>query len=156
MWGEYLQRYLPLHELVRSMTVRCAEPPPGLLRSTFCDQLLVKVADAPGSRSESEHMRPLDTASAPAVPQQPVKKTRRRRNRPEPAIPLGSLTQVSRRNAPRCVACGTTRVTSLALKLTDGTPVQFVSCHKCEHRRWETADTELSTEDVLERTRRTK
>lgn len=82
------------------------------------------------------------------------KPVRRRRNRPEPIIPLGSLTQQSRRDAPRCVACNSTRVTSLALKLTDGTPVRFISCHQCEHRRWDNEGMELSTQDVLEKTRR--
>lgn len=91
----------------------------------------------------------LDAAQAVTTP----KPTRRRRSRPEQVIPLGSLTQQSRRDAPICVACGSNRVTSLALKLTDGTPVRFVSCHQCEHRRWDNDGTELSTEDVLAKTR---
>ena len=28
-------------------------------------------------------------------------------------------------------------MTRLSLKLTDGTPVQFTSCHQCDHRTWE-------------------
>ncbi len=35
-----------------------------------------------------------------------------------------------------CAACGSDRVTRLAMTLTDGTPVSFTSCHRCEHRTW--------------------
>jgi hypothetical protein len=43
------------------------------------------------------------------------------------------------------------------MTLTDGTPVDFVSCHACEHRTWRRADGEpavLSTDEVLDRTRK--
>lgn len=83
-----------------------------------------------------------------------TKPTRRRRNRPEPHVPLGSLTQVPAREQRSCHACGSHRVTSMALQLTDGTPVQFTSCHKCEERRWEHNGEVLSKETVLARTRR--
>lgn len=83
-----------------------------------------------------------------------AKPTRRRRNRPEPHVPLGSLTQVPAREQRTCHVCGSHRVTSMALQLTDGTPVQFTSCHKCEARRWEHNGEVLSKETVLARTRR--
>jgi len=28
-------------------------------------------------------------------------------------------------------------VTRIAMALTDGSPVQLTSCHRCEHRTWE-------------------
>jgi hypothetical protein len=40
------------------------------------------------------------------------------------------------------------------MSLTDGTPVQFTSCHRCEHRTWEHAGGELSVDGVLERARK--
>jgi hypothetical protein len=46
------------------------------------------------------------------------------------------------------------------MNLTDGTPVDFTSCHHCEHRTWQHAGTdlggtELSVDGVLDRTRKT-
>ena len=38
--------------------------------------------------------------------------------------------------------------------LTDGTPVDFTSCHRCEHKTWEHGGTELSVDGVLDRTRK--
>lgn len=47
-------------------------------------------------------------------------------------------------------------MTQLAMDLTDGTPVTFVSCQECEHRTWfDEQDATLSVEDVLARSRRT-
>jgi hypothetical protein len=40
------------------------------------------------------------------------------------------------------------------MNLTDGTPVDFTSCHRCEHRTWEHSGAELSVDAVLERTRK--
>lgn len=78
-------------------------------------------------------------------------KQRRRRTRPQPVMPLGSLTQVSTATSPVCVVCSSQRVTRLALQLADGTPVLFTSCHACEHRRWEHDGREISVDDVKER-----
>jgi hypothetical protein len=52
-------------------------------------------------------------------------------------VPLGSLTQPGARAGAACRACGSERVTRIAMALTDGSPVQFTSCHRCEHRTWE-------------------
>ena len=54
-----------------------------------------------------------------------------------PSVPLGSLTQPGARTGAGCRACGSERVTRIAMSLTDGSPVQFTSCHRCEHRTWE-------------------
>jgi len=69
--------------------------------------------------------------------------------------PLGSLTQPTSRTDRRCEACGSDRVTELAMTLTDGTPVQFVSCRACEHRTWSATDgPALPIAQVLERARK--
>jgi hypothetical protein len=83
----------------------------------------------------------------------PVRRSRRA-TLSTPAVPLGSLTQQSVPQAT-CHGCGGTQVTRLAMQLTDGTPVEFTSCHRCETRRWEHDGVELSVETVLERTRKT-
>ena len=69
-----------------------------------------------------------------------------------PLPTLGSLTQQSRSTS--CRRCASTRVTRLAMHLTDGTPVIFVSCHRCEGRSWEHDGMEISVADVLDRTRK--
>ena len=82
----------------------------------------------------------------------------RRRSRAARAVvpvALGSLTQPGARTGDAgCERCGTERVTSLALVLTDGTPVRFTSCHACEHRTWLGPQGPLNRTTVLERTRK--
>ena len=70
------------------------------------------------------------------------------------SIPLGSLTQRQAKYAPCCSACGSTRITSLSMSLTDGTPVDFTSCHVCAHRTWAHGEVELGVKDVLQRARK--
>ena len=68
-----------------------------------------------------------------------------------------SLTQVSSRSAARCPVCSGTRLTRIAMVLTDGSPVDFTSCHTCEHRSWvETGGSggALPIDDVLAKTRK--
>ena len=80
---------------------------------------------------------------------------RRRRGRGSvPAVPLGSLTQREHRHSEVCRGCGSPQVTKLSLSLTDGTPVDFTSCHRCEHRSWQHAGSALTVQSVLDRTRR--
>jgi hypothetical protein len=73
-------------------------------------------------------------------------------------LPLGSLTQSGSRTESTCSACGSDRITELAMTLTDGTPVEFVSCHRCETKTWRDASGELATElavhSVLDKTRK--
>jgi hypothetical protein len=71
-----------------------------------------------------------------------------------PAVPLGSLTQRDHRDGAACRVCGSPHVTRLSMNLTDGTPVDFTSCHHCEHRTWEHAGDKLAVDNVLERTRK--
>lgn len=65
--------------------------------------------------------------------------------RPEPALTRGIA----------CEGCGSDRVTRISMTLTDGTPVDFTSCHVCEHRTWrESAGDTLALDGVLQRTRK--
>jgi hypothetical protein len=73
------------------------------------------------------------------------------------SIPLGSLTQPGARSGSGCRACGSERVTRIDMSLTDGSPVQFTSCHRCEHRTWEEQGIEgsvLPVHTVLDKTRK--
>ena len=74
-------------------------------------------------------------------------------------VPLGSLTQPGARAGASCHACGSDRVTRIAMSLTDGSPVQFTSCHRCEHRTWEEStavgvSAVLPIQRVLDKTRK--
>lgn len=71
-------------------------------------------------------------------------------------MPLGSLTQQGARGGAVCVACGSDRVTRLSMSLTDGTAVDFTSCHRCEHKTWSDAERQLSVDEVLGKTRKVK
>ena len=71
-----------------------------------------------------------------------------------PSLPLGSLTQREARSAASCASCSSPRVTSLAMNLTDGTPVDFVSCRVCGHKSWSHDGVELTVSDVIARTRK--
>ena len=67
-----------------------------------------------------------------------------------------SLTQAGSRPSGTCPECGSGRVTSLGMTLTDGTPVQFASCHECEHRRWSHEGETLAFTDVINRATKQK
>jgi hypothetical protein len=69
-------------------------------------------------------------------------------------IPLGSLTQPGAKPDRGCDACGSQRVTHIAIELTDGSTVDFASCHECEHRRWVEEGTALPVERVLDKARK--
>jgi transcription elongation factor Elf1 len=53
-----------------------------------------------------------------------------------------------------CRSCGSHRVTSLSMTLTDGSRVDFASCHRCENKTWSDAGRQLAFANVLERTRK--
>lgn len=67
-----------------------------------------------------------------------------------PAQPSSLIRPGARAGEP-CAICGSSRVTTLAMTLTDGTPVSFVSCHNCEHRVWSHQGSALGLPDVLAR-----
>lgn len=49
----------------------------------------------------------------------------------------------------RCPACRGTKVTEISMTLTDGSPVDFVSCRSCEHKIWLQGDRTLPLGSVL-------
>jgi hypothetical protein len=93
-------------------------------------------------------------AATPEPVQSKTTRSRARRSRPPVVVSLGSLTQPGARRGSGCEACGSHRVTSLTLTLTDGTPVEFTSCHACEQRSWVGPNGPLDRGTVLERTRK--
>jgi DNA-directed RNA polymerase subunit M/transcription elongation factor TFIIS len=72
------------------------------------------------------------------------------------AVAPSSLTRPGARTGATCPSCGSQRLTSLSMTLTDGTPVSFCSCHDCEHRTWSDAKGQLAFADVLVRTAKKK
>jgi hypothetical protein len=79
----------------------------------------------------------VKTSSLPVAQQRPAQPT--------------SLIRPGARAGEPCVICGSGRVTTLGMTLTDGTPVSFVSCHNCEHRVWTHQGAALDLPDVLAR-----
>jgi len=83
-----------------------------------------------------------------------------RSSTPALSIPLGSLTQHGARGEAQCAGCGSERVTQLSMTLTDGTPVEFTSCHRCEHKTWRDASgdelQDMAVDSVLDKTRKLK
>jgi len=55
-----------------------------------------------------------------------------------------------------CVQCSATRVTHITMTLTDGSVVDFASCHNCEHKTWTEAGTGLDVSDVLKKAQKHK
>jgi hypothetical protein len=78
------------------------------------------------------------------------------RSSARPSVPLGSLTQRETRDVAVCASCSSPRTTQLSMSLTDGTPVDFLSCHVCGHRSWTHEGVELDVSDVLDRTRKVR
>jgi hypothetical protein len=72
-----------------------------------------------------------------------------------PAQP-SSLTRRGARNGDLCPSCSSPRLTSLSMTLTDGTLVNFSSCHNCEHRVWADQAGRLDFKDVLSRATKRK
>jgi len=124
------------------------------------------VKSSTASKSSTAIATPTALAAAAPAPTQtlakptPARSTRPRTSRAAraariaPPVALGSLTQAGARSGTRCRTCHSDRVTTLTLILTDGTPVEFTSCHACENRTWFSAEGELDRATVLERTRK--
>ena len=91
------------------------------------------------SRRSENPIRSI-AATAPVVPPQ--------------AQGPASLTQLSSSSAARCPVCAGSRLTRIAMVLTDGSPVDFTSCHTCEHRSWVHAGDSLPIDDVLTKARK--
>lgn len=54
-----------------------------------------------------------------------------------------------------CANCGATDAIQIKLTLPDGTEVDFHSCHRCEHRWWDSDGEVLDLTTVLEKARKT-
>jgi hypothetical protein len=72
------------------------------------------------------------------------------------AARAASLTQAGTNPSGVCPSCSGSRLTALAMTLTDGTPVRFASCHDCEHRSWSNDGIELQFADVITRATKVK
>lgn len=60
-----------------------------------------------------------------------------------------SLVTTPTRTLVSCGRCAGNRVTSITMTLTDGTAVDFASCHSCEARSWKQGGLELDITAVL-------
>ena len=55
-----------------------------------------------------------------------------------------------------CERCSGTRVTEITMTLTDGSVVDFASCHSCEHRTWRQDGRALDRTTVLAKAQKHK
>ncbi len=65
-----------------------------------------------------------------------------------------SLVTKSCRTTRQCMHCGSGRLTELSMTLTDGSAVDFASCHRCEGKTWSGVDGVLPLTSVLDRARK--
>jgi predicted metal-binding protein len=55
-----------------------------------------------------------------------------------------------------CGSCSGTRVTAITMTLTDGSSVDFASCHSCETKSWRQGGQELDVTTVLAKAQKHK
>ena len=55
-----------------------------------------------------------------------------------------------------CGTCASTRITAITMTLTDGSIVDFVSCHACETKTWKQSGADLDITTVLDKAKKTK
>ena len=67
-----------------------------------------------------------------------------------------SLVTTPTRELATCAVCTSRRVTAITMTLTDGSIVDFSSCHACEHRTWRQAGHSLDIATVLIKTQKHK
>lgn len=77
-------------------------------------------------------------------------------SRGTPSFEATSLTKISSSSAPTCPNCGGTRLTQIAMTLTDGSPVDFTSCHTCEQKFWLQEGEPLPIDVVLSKAQKHK
>jgi transcription elongation factor Elf1 len=65
-----------------------------------------------------------------------------------------SLVTTPTRELANCAHCASTRVMSITMTLTDGSVVDFVSCHACERKTWTENGYGLEVSDVLRRSQK--
>ena len=67
-----------------------------------------------------------------------------------------SLVTTPTRELATCPACTSRRVTAITMTLTDGSVVDFASCHACEHKTWTQAGRALDISTVLTKAKKHK
>jgi len=67
-----------------------------------------------------------------------------------------SLVTTPTRDLAVCARCVGTRVTRITMTLTDGSVVDFCSCHACEHKTWTQSGTGLDVSAVLRKAQKIK
>jgi hypothetical protein len=67
-----------------------------------------------------------------------------------------SLVTVPTAQLSTCGTCASTRVTEITMTLTDGSLVDFVSCHACETKTWTQAGESLDVSTVLRKAQKVK
>ncbi len=65
-----------------------------------------------------------------------------------------SLVTTPARALTACSVCASTRVTAIQMTLTDGSVVDFASCHACEHKEWTQDGAVLEVGTVLGKARK--
>ena len=65
---------------------------------------------------------------------------------------LGPVTTEPASDVPtECPHCHSAKVTRMAVKLTDGTPVTLMSCSTCDNRTWWDGSERLNLQDVVDK-----
>ena len=67
-----------------------------------------------------------------------------------------SLVTTPTRELSTCPSCTSRRVTAITMTLTDGSVVDFASCHACEHRTWRQSGASLDIATVLVKAKKHK
>ena len=67
-----------------------------------------------------------------------------------------SLVTTPKSQLATCTACAGNRVTEITMTLTDGSVVDFTSCHACEHRSWTQQGVVLDRPTVLAKAKKHK
>ena len=67
-----------------------------------------------------------------------------------------SLVTTPARALAVCTACAGSRVTAITMTLTDGSVVDFASCHTCEHKGWTQGGQPLDISTVLRKAHKEK
>ena len=67
-----------------------------------------------------------------------------------------SLVTTPTRTLATCGSCAGHRVTEITMTLTDGSVVDFVSCHTCENKTWTQGGRPLDIDAVLGKAQKIK
>lgn len=67
-----------------------------------------------------------------------------------------SLVTAPKSSLATCKTCASTRVTEITMTLTDGSLVDFVSCHACENKTWTQSGQDLDVSTVLRKATKVK